>query len=154
MKAQHFRDPRVPLFDYLDAVSPTADIRLSLSTRKATLRRPERSPELRGHLRRQCIGNHKSFQFSSCILENFRMFSVVWMKREKIPFSAGTLSSFGFSFAILVFLDSEHSWTYIIWSGSRLNFCWSLPGPQKSVWRFLFQQSKLSETCPRIRQIS
>ena len=57
MKTQHFCDPRVPLFDHLDAVSPTADIRLSLSTRKATLRRPERSPELRGHLRRQCIGN-------------------------------------------------------------------------------------------------
>ena len=30
-------------------------------------------------------------------------------------------------------------WPYMIWSGSRLNLCQSLPGPHISVWRFLLQ---------------
>ena len=42
----------------------------------------------------------------------------------------------------------------MIWPGCYLPSCQSLTGPHISVWRFLFQSSKLSETCPRIRQIS
>ena len=42
----------------------------------------------------------------------------------------------------------------MIWPGCHLPFCQSRPGPHISVWRFLFQWSKLCETCPRNRQIS
>ena len=41
-----------------------------------------------------------------------------------------------------------------MWPRCHLPSCQSLPGPHIPVWRFLFQLSKLSETCPRIRQIS
>ena len=45
-------------------------------------------------------------------------------------------------------------WPWMIWPGCYLPFCQSLPGPHISICRMFLWQSKLSETCPRIRQIS
>ena len=42
----------------------------------------------------------------------------------------------------------------MIWPGCELFSHQSHPGPHKSFRRFFFQQSKLCETCPRIRQVS
>ena len=42
----------------------------------------------------------------------------------------------------------------MIWSGSRLNFCQSLPRPHTSLWRFLFSMEWIGETFPRIWQAS
>ena len=67
-----------------------------------------------------------------------------------IPLSLRAFSSFGFSFAHSCFsrfcaaLLAEicpYFWPHMIWSCCRLNFYQSLPGPNISFRRFLFQQS-------------
>ena len=42
----------------------------------------------------------------------------------------------------------------MIWPGCKLFSRASPPGPHKSFRRLFFQESKLCETCPRIRQVS
>ena len=63
-----------------------------------------------------------------------------------MPLSRRALSSFGFSSArpcLSVFLTGfsnfgPHFWPHMIWWGSCLNLCQSLPGPHISLWRLLF----------------
>ena len=37
-------------------------------------------------------------------------------------------------------VDKECGWSDVIWSGSRLNFCQSSPGPRKSLGKFSFSK--------------
>ena len=53
-----------------------------------------------------------------------------------------------------LFFFSLSGFSNMIWSWRRLNFCQSLPGPQKNFWRCLFQWSEFRVTCPRIWQTS
>ena len=89
---------------------------------------------------------HKSFQFSSRIFDGFFVFFVIRIdivNRSQSP-SIVELGFFFCPFLFFFFLSGftnlrPNIWPYMIWSGSRLNLCPSLPGPHISLWRLLFQ---------------
>ena len=81
---------------------------------------------------------------------------VIWIDKVNSSQSA-SIVELRFPFCPFLFFSILSGFTnfrpnfqpYMIWSGSRLNLCQSLPGPEKFSWRFLFQQSKLCESFPR-----
>ena len=118
------------------------------------------SDALRRPSTRQCWC-HRSFQFSPRILENFFVFFVIWIdKVNSSHFSI--IVELWFFFCPFLFLSilsgftnfRPNFWPYMIWSGTCLNLCQSLPGPHASFWRYTFQQGAFCESCPRIWQMS
>ena len=75
-------------------------------------------------------GSHKSFQFSSCVVENFWVFSVVWINKINSPQSS-SIVELRFSFFPFLFFSilsgitnfCPNFWPYMIWSGSCLDLC-------------------------------
>ena len=106
-------------------------------------------------------GSHWCFQFLSSIPYGFFDFPVLRVNEVDSSYFSSIIdrSFFNWPFLLLPQLSISSQfrpefWPLTIWPGCRLPFCQSLPGPLISVWRFLLLQCKLSETCPRMRQIS
>ena len=93
--------------------------------------------------------SRRSFQFSSCFFF-FLIISEYSLSSRSIKENPSQLSSivklrFLFCPFLLFSMLSGFTnfrpnfWPYTIWSGSRLNFCQSAPGPHVSFWEVLFQ---------------
>ena len=110
---------------------------------------------LAGHRR-----SHWYFQFLTSILNGFLEFLIPRVNEIDTTQSSCVLQMefsfdhFCFSFSLacfpIDFKSSGHRWSGL---DVKLFPRQSPPGPQISVWKFLIQESKLSETCPRIRQV-
>ena len=89
---------------------------------------------------------HRSFQLYPCMFESFFVILIIKIKEENSCQSSSIVEFWLLDFQLL-FLSilsgftnfGPYFWPYMIWSGSRLNFCQSLTGPHVSLWRFLFQ---------------
>ena len=89
-------------------------------------------------------GCNRSFQFSPRIYESFFVMLVIRINKVKNSSQSSSIVGFGllvFPFLFFSILSGFTNfgplvWPYMIWSGSRLNFCCSLTGPQKSFGRF------------------
>ena len=82
--------------------------------------------------------SHRSFQFSSCIFDNF------WTLFVKLRF-------FICPSLLFTILSGFTNFRPYFW-GCRLNLCQSPPRPHVSFWRLLFQWSEFCESSPRIWQ--
>ena len=75
--------------------------------------------------------SHRSFQFSSCVADNFLMFFAIRIDKVN-PFQLSSIVKLRFLICPFLFLSilsfanfRPNFWTYIIWSGSRVNLCQS-----------------------------
>ena len=104
---------------------------------------------------------HVSFQFSPRIFESFFVILVIRIN-EVISSQSSSIVELlllVFPFLFLSILSGftnfgPYFWPYMIWSGSRLNFCQSPPGPHISLGMFFFQSSEFGESISKIWQAS
>ena len=101
--------------------------------------------------------DHRSFQLSPRIFENFFVLCVIWIDKVNSSQSSSIVEFWLLVCPFLFFSILSgfpnfrpYFWPYMIWSGSRLNLFPSRRGPHISFWRFLLQYSELCESFPRI----
>ena len=91
--------------------------------------------------------SHRPCQFSPHVFENF--FALFVIRIDRVDSSqSSSFVELQFFFCPFLFFSillsgftnfRPNFWTYMIWSGSRLNLCQSPSGPQKSFGRSFFQ---------------
>ena len=135
-----FQNTRKFCFDFIGCTTPTILIALD---------------NFAGHSR-----SHGCFQFLMSILDGLLEFLVlrvdehrylaIFVRYRDGAFHVTTIASpsawHSFPLCPRVLATNDLAWISAVFV--------VITGPQKSVWRFFFQWNKLSETCPRIRQVS
>ena len=100
---------------------------------------------------------HWNFQLSPCVSDGLFIFPIFRIDEINVSPPSSIVTLWPSRLPILAFLSSERLlpfWTklqatnYQVWL--LLEFLLISPGPQISLWRFLFQHSELFESFPRI----
>ena len=107
--------------------------------------------------------SHRSFQFSSCVFDNFWILFVIGIDEvnpsqlssivklqlvslSPIPASLDSGRLYQFSSSLLAIHDLD-------WQSFRLNHCQSPPGPHVSLWKLLYQWSEFRKSFPGVWQM-